>query len=110
MKKVIWSATLLGVATVWFLPEAVTQPLFHLLVLGIIPGTETEMGLIFPLVLTTAVSLLLVRWIKEAANEIMVFKTKLALREEIEAEHQAVIRTAETANLTIDEEIEIISI
>lgn len=110
MKKVIWSAILLSVVALWFLPEAVTRPLFHLLVLGIIPGAEVEMGLIFPLALITVASFFLVRWIKEAANEIMEFKTKLALQEEVDAENQAVVRTTESADLTIDEEIEIISI
>ena len=110
MKKVIWSAIILVVAAIWFLPEAVTRPFFHMLVLGIIPGTDIEMGLIFPLALITIATFLLVRWAGEAAQELVVFKTDLARQEEVEAENLAVQSASETANEAMDEEIEIISI
>ena len=110
MKRVVWSAIILAVAVIWFLPEAITRPFFHLLVLGIIPGTEVEMGLIFPLALITIATFLLVRWTSEAAEELVVFKTELALQEEAEAETLAVQSASETANKAMDEEIEIISI
>lgn len=110
MKKVIWSAIILAVAAIWFLPEAVTRPFFHMLVLGIIPGTDIEMGLIFPLALITVATFLLVRWSSEAAQELVVFKTDLARQEEAEAENLAVQSASETANKAMDEEIEVISI
>lgn len=110
MKRVFWSAIFLGIAAIWFLPETITLPFFHLIVLGIIPGTEIEMGLIFPLVLITVATFLLVRWANEAADELVVFKTEIARQEEAEAENLAVQSTSETADKAMDEEIEIISI
>lgn len=110
MKKVVWPVIILGIATIWFLPETITRPFFHMLVLGIIPGTDIEMGLIFPLVLITVATFFLVRWISEAAQELVVFKTELARREEAEATHLAVQSVSDTASQIVDDEIEIISI
>lgn len=110
VKKVFWSAIALGIATIWFLPDAITVPFFHLIILGIIPGTNIEMGLIFPLVLITFATFLLVRWSSQAVDELVEFKTELARQEEAEAENQAVLHTGATADQAMDEEIEVISI
>ncbi len=110
MKKVIWSAILLSVAAIWFLPESVTRPLFHLIILGIIPGTETEMGLIFPLTLVAVATFFLVRWIIQATEGLMEFKTEIAHQKKAEIENQTIVHTGETADLTMDEEIDLISI
>ncbi len=109
VKKVIWSTIILVVAVLWNLPESITLPFFHLIILGIIPGTNYELGLIFPLILITVAVAFLVRWTSQLGGELMEYKTQLARAEEAEAENQATVRTSQTTALTM-EEIEAISI
>lgn len=110
MKKVIWSAIILVVVLLWNLPESITLPFFHLIILGVIPGTNYELGLIFPLILIIVAMVFLIRWTSQVSGELIEFKTQLARAEEAEAENQAVIRTGETVSLAMNEEIDIISI
>lgn len=81
MRKVVWSTVFLAIVALWILPGNMTLPFFHLIVLGVIPGTTTETGLILPLILAIATTFFLVRWILQVSEDLMEFKTKTALAE-----------------------------
>jgi len=76
VKKTFWLVTGLAIATFWLLPDSVTLPLMHLIILGIIPGTDIEMGLIFPLVTVVVATFFLVRWLSETAEALVEYKTE----------------------------------
>ncbi len=81
-----------------------------MIVLGVIPGTKIETGFLLPLVLIAVVGFFLVKWAKQANQELMEFKTNLARQEKAHAKSQAVSHTNEPNNHVVDEDIEMISI
>lgn len=111
MKKKYFSAILvLAILSLWVLPEPVTRPIFHMIVLGIVPGTDTEMGLVLPFVLICVALFFAIRWTRETSDAFIEYKTEVALKEEQKAEQKSLDNTSAAANELMDEEIEAISI
>lgn len=111
MKKKYFSAALvLVIFILWLLPEPVTRPLTYLLVLGVVPGTNIDVGLPISFVLLCVALFFAVRWAREISAALMEYKTEIALKEAEDAEKAELVKTGESANELVDEEIEIMSI
>ena len=83
MRKILLITLIVAsVLGVWFMPASFDAALLSLLVLGLIPGTTLELGAFLPIIAIGIATLLSVLWMKEFSAELMMFKTKEALREE----------------------------
>ncbi len=109
-KKYVSAILVLAVSLLWILPEPITRPFFHMVVLGIVPGTDIEMGLVLPFVLTCIALFFVVRWSREVTDAFIEYKTEIALKEEELAESKSLEKTGAAANELMDEEIEAVSI
>lgn len=111
MKKYLLPALILFVfVAIWFLPASLNTPILTLIALGVIPGTNIEMGFLLPLIAIGIASTTLIIWLKQLSGELMEYKTEVALREEAIAS-QAQTPATMPENLPLDvEEIDLLSI
>lgn len=109
-KKHVSAIIIFVIPLLWILPEPVTRPILYMLMLGIVPGTDIEMGLVLPFVLTCIALFFAIRWSREVSDAFIEYKTEIALKEEEAAENKDLEKTGTAANKLIDEEIEAISI
>lgn len=110
MKKYLVAALVLSVTSFWILPEQVTNPLMELIILGIIPGTNVSVGFVLPLIAWMVAAFFLMRWWSEASEAMLAYKTQMNRLDEQQRDELAIIKTGESANQLIDEEIDIVSI
>lgn len=112
MKKYLLPALIvfIFITFFWFLPTSLSAPMLSLLALGIIPGTNTEMGIALPLIAGGIALIMLIRWLRQLSGELMEYKTETALREETVAAQTQTPATMPSDLPLNAEEIDLLSI
>lgn len=111
MKKYVLASLVLGIlVALWLLPISLSSIILNFLALGLIPGTEIELGFALPVGVGLITFTFLLVWIKQTSGELMDYKTEVALKEEaIKAQAKTPASLPKKAPLET-EEIDLLSI